>query len=257
MSESRRLAPKWLSVVIGLCFLAVPGLVLVITSVPKFDKFASRTWMEIYDYPAQRGSFGSWRIVRLSDSQHGVITDASGPVDGALFGMALFALGTGIATARFLSVTGGRNLSRLLALLWHGLGITTGVWFLMVAPRPLLFSPLLAIGVFEWLGLFPLALGISKKWFQGRPNSAAWNAWLGAMPGAVVGGIVGVVIDYVRFGGVSFGITGSDPMYHYPTFGWILGILAGGCLTGIGFVIWGWWQVSPWKYEGPQHFLNQ
>lgn len=256
MPESRHLASKWVVLVVGLCF-AVPGLVAVITSVTKYDKFASRTWMEIYDYPAQRRSFGSWRIVRLSDSQHGVITDASDPVATALFFMAVFALGTGIAASPFLGVTGGRNLSLLLALLWHGLGLTTGVWFLQVAPRPLLFSPLLAIGVFEWLGLFPLALGISKEWFQGRPNSAAWNAWLGAMPGAVVGGIVGVVIDYVRFGGARFGISGSDPIYHYPTSGWIVGILAGGCLNGMGLVIWGWGHIQPWKYEGPQHFSNQ
>lgn len=45
MSDSRHFAPKWVALVVGLCF-AVPGLVVVITSVTKFDKFASP------DFPA-------------------------------------------------------------------------------------------------------------------------------------------------------------------------------------------------------------
>lgn len=160
----------------------------------------------------------------------------------ALFCMAVFSLGTGIAASPFLGITGRRNLSMSLSVLWHGLGVATGMWFFKLAPRPLSWTPLLAVGVFEWLGLFPLALGLSKEWFSGRPHSAVWNAWAGAVPGAIVGVLVGLAIDFVRFD-----MLGHNRLNGFAVEGSNVGILAGGFACGVGFFVWGWSQKPPPK----------
>ena len=226
------LASKWTTLIAGLCF-AVAGLLGVVTSILQFDKFAIRQWIE------------------PRPNSPPVTFSGFDPGYTALFCMAVFSLGTGIAASPFLGVTGRRNLSMPLAVLWHGLGIATGAWFLKLAPRPLSLTPMLGIAVFEWLGLFPLALGISKESFGGRPNSAAWNAWAGAIPGAVVGGILGFVIDYVRFG-----LLEHSRMNQFPIEGWIVSILAGGLASGFGFLVWGRRHVPPPKTEGQRQFLN-
>ena len=231
--RTRPLASKWTALVVGLSF-AIPGLLGVVTSIPQFNKFAVRQWIEPRPYSSRSVTFSGFD-----------------PGSTALFCLAVFSVGVGVAASPFLGVIGRRNVSLLLAVLWHGLGIATGVWFLKLAPRPLSLTPLLGIAVFEWLGLFPLALGISKESLGGRSNSAVWNAWAGAVPGAVGGGIVGFVIDYVRFG-----ILGHSRMNGFAIEGWIVGILAGGLVSGLGFFVWGWRHVPPPKTEEQQQILN-
>jgi hypothetical protein len=219
MPESRAVRPKWLPLTVGLLF-AIIGLAGVASSVPQFDKFAIRQWIE------------------PRPSAPAELFSGFDPGYTALFCMAVFTLGVGIAASPFLGLQGRRNLSLALTVLWYALGTVTGAWFLKLAPRPLSFTPLLAIGVFAWLGLFPLALGISKDWHQGRLNSAVWNAWLGAIPGAVVVGIVGFGIDLVRFG-----ILGHDKLNGFAAPGWIVGILAGGFVVAAAFFAWGWFAT--------------
>ncbi|MDA0591048.1 MAG: hypothetical protein O2820_24875 [Planctomycetota bacterium] len=69
----RHLAPKWVALLVGTC-VAIPGLWGVVANVPLFDKFATRTWMEVREGPGYY-SDGSWRFVRLSATQHGYIWD--------------------------------------------------------------------------------------------------------------------------------------------------------------------------------------
>ena len=100
------LASKWTTLIAGLCF-AVAGLLGVVTSIPQFDKFAIRQWIE------------------PRPNSPSVTFSGFDPGYTALFCMAVFSLGTGIAASPFLGVTGRRNLSMSLAVLWHGLGIAT------------------------------------------------------------------------------------------------------------------------------------
>ena len=202
--------------VVGLCF-AVPGLLGVVTSIPQFNKFAVRQWIEPRPYSSRSVTFSGFD-----------------PGSTALFCLAVFSVGAGVAASPFLGVLGRRNVSRLLAVLWHGLGIATGVWFLKLAPRPLSLTPLLGIAVFEWLGLFPLALGISRELFRDRLRSAIWNAWAGAIPGMMLGGIVGAIIDFVRFS-----VLKHSALDGFAVPGWIVGTLLGGLTFGAGFLVYG------------------
>lgn len=237
------LAPKWAAVFVGLCF-AIPGLLGVIANVPYFGKFAVRTWTEVRNYPATNIA-PSWRVVRLSDTQHGFIHDGFEAGGTALFCMAVFVVGTGIAASRFLEQTGRRRLSFLLALPWHVLGITTGAWFVHVAPRPLSYEPLLTVGVFEWLGLIPLALGVSPS---GRWRAEIWNGWGGALVGAILGGLAGAVVDVVRFG-----VLGQHAQHGFAVPGWIIGILSVGVVTGTLFFVYALrWPQRPTARSGVQ-----
>lgn len=213
---------KTLALIVGTVF-AMCGLWAIVDSVPKFEQFAMR--QKIVPTKRQLQS-GRYEVTTVSGF------DAGGT---ALLGAVFLAVGTGVAAGNFLDAEGRRKLSLVLAVLWHALGIATGVWFWKLAPRPIPFSPLLVIGVFEWLGLFPLVLGISKEWLDGRLNSAVWNAWIGAIPGGVLGGIVGAVIDFVRFV-----ILKHSAMNGFATPAWQVGILLGGAAAGIGFFAYGW-----------------
>ncbi|MBC7819652.1 MAG: hypothetical protein IAG10_22450 [Planctomycetaceae bacterium] len=233
-------ASNWLAVIVGLAF-AVPGLWSIAASVPKFDKFASQTWMEVYDYPASyRSGTTRWRVVKLSETQHGIMRDGFDPGQESLFGMVLFALGTGIAASQFLGIDGRRRLALILAVLWHGLGITTAVLYWQLAPRPLTtLTPLLTMGAVEWLGLFPLALGLSKQWHHGRWHEAAWSAWIGAIPGAIVGAVGGFATDLIRLGAVN-----QNAASGFVAPGWIVGLLIGGAISTIGFFVWNFRRTS-------------
>lgn len=229
----RPLAPRWVAFVTGLCF-AIPGLWGVVSSVPKFDKFATRTWMELRNDPGYYED-PSWRIVRLSDSQHGVIHDGFEPGGTALFCMFCFTVGAGVSAFRFLDVTGRQNLWLLLGVAWHGLGIGTLVEFVSLAPRPFYADPLVAIGVYEWTGLFLVALGVRKNWLAGILHEATWNLWGGSALGGVAGAIVGRLIDFVRFD-----ILKESALNGFAVRCGIYGVLVGGVVTGIVFFGWTW-----------------
>ena len=75
------LASKWTTLIAGLCF-AVAGLLGVVTSIPQFDKFAIRQWIE------------------PRPNSPSVTFSGFDPGYTALFCMAVFSLGTGIAASR-------------------------------------------------------------------------------------------------------------------------------------------------------------
>lgn len=196
--------------------LAISGFWLVVDSVPKFQKFAIRQWGEVRTASPSRAT-------PLPDGRYLVTFSGFDAGGTAMFGAVLFALGTGIAASPFLDAEGRRWLSLALALSWHAVGLTTAICFLILAPRPLSFEPLLTIGVFEWLGLLPLALGTSKDWWRGRLKSAIWNVWAGAVPGGLLGGVIGAATDFVRFV-----ILKHSTMNGFAVQAWIVGILIGG-----------------------------
>lgn len=227
----RPLASKWIALFAGLCF-AIPGLLGVLTSVPLYGKFATRTWMEIRSGPGNHAD-PNWRVVRLSDSQHGVIHDGFEPGGTALFSLFCFVAGIGVAAFRFLDAPMRQNLWLLLGMCWHGLGIATLMAYMGLAPRPLNAMPLVAIGVYEWAGVFLIALGVRKAWFAGHLHEAAWNLWAGGALGGVAGAIVGALIDFVRFNLLRESSEGGFAVRF-----WIYGGLLGGVVTGIVFVAW-------------------
>lgn len=228
---TRTLAPRWVALVAGLCF-AIPGFLGVVSSVPMFDKFATRTWMEVRDDPGYYAD-PSWRVVRLSDSQHGVIHDGFEPGGTALFCMFSFTVGTGVCAFRFLDVAGRQNLWLLLGLAWHGLGIGTWECYARLAPRPYDATPFLFIATYEWGGLFLIALGIRKNWFAGHLHEATWNLWAGTAVGGVVGAIVGGLIDFVRFE-----VLQESHRNGFAMECWVYGALAGGVVIGIACFGW-------------------
>lgn len=233
--ESRPLAPKWVALVAGLCF-AIPGFLGVVTSVPMFDKFVTRTWMETCDGPGYYAD-PSWRVVRLSDSQHGIIHDGFEPGGTALFCMFCFTVGAGVSFCRFFDVTGRQNLWLLLGVAWHVLGIGTLVAYVRLAPRPFNTMPLVALGVYEWGGLLLIALGMRKHWFAGRLHEATWNLWGGSALGGIAGAIVGGLIDFVRFDMLK-----ESALNGFAVRCWIYGSLLGGVVTGIAFFAYRWWR---------------
>ncbi len=231
MSETRRLAPKWVALIAGLCF-AIPGLWGVVVNVPLFDKFATRTWMETRDGPGYHAD-PSWRVVRLSDTQHGFIYDGFEPGGTALFCMFCFTVGAGVSACRFLDVTGRQNLWLVLGVAWHVLGIGTLAAYVSLAPRPFNAMPLVAIGVYEWGGLFLIALGMRKRWFAGRLHEAIWNFWGGSALGGIAGAIVGGLIDFVRFDMLK-----ESALNGFAVRCWIYGGLLGGVVMGLAFFGW-------------------
>ncbi|MDA1051411.1 MAG: hypothetical protein O3C40_13145 [Planctomycetota bacterium] len=235
---SRRLAPKWVAVIAGLCF-AIPGFLGVVANVPLFDKLATRTWMETRDGPGYYADSG-YRVVQLSDTQHGIIHNGFEPGETALFCMFFFTVGAGVSAGRFLDVTGRQNLWLLLGTTWHVLGIGTLVAYVHLAPRPFYTMPLVGIGVYEWAGLFLIALGMRKHWFAGRLHEATWNLWVGSALGGVAGAIVGALIDFVRFG-----ILKESALGGFAVLGWIYGGLLGGVVIGMAFVVYHCWKPNP------------
>lgn len=217
---------KALAFVVG-AVMALIGLWVVVDSVPQFEQFAVRQRIT-YGYQPGNG-------MPLPDGRYAHTVSGFQVGATALFGAVLFSLGAGIAASPLFNAEGHRRLSLWLALSWHATGITTGICFLEQAPRPLSFEPLLTISLFEWLGLFPLALGISKDWLNGRLNSAVWSMWFGAIPGMVAVGLLGYVIDLVRFRVLRIPVEGV-----FATPFWMFGIMAGGATAGVGFFVYGW-----------------
>ena len=244
---SRRLAPKWFAVIVGLCFV-IPGLWGVVANVSRFDKFATQTWMERRDGPGYYADSG-YRSVQLSNSQHGIIHNGFEPGETALFCMLFFTVGAGVSTGRFLDVAGRQNLSLLLGTAWHVLGIGTLVAYVHLAPRPFNAMPLVGIGVYEWVGLSLIALGMRKHWFAGRLHEATWNLWIGSALGGVAGAIVGGLIDFVRFAILKESALGGFAVRY-----WIYGSLLGGVMTGIAFFAYGYWRGHSLASEDLQSF---
>ena len=201
MTQSRT-PSRWIALAVGL-LLAGGGLVGLLSSVPRFDEFAHRIRTETRKLtPMERAHFrgpttnpfgGGRRRDASTGKEH---ADIAGFEAGALalFFMFIFSLGAGISTRPFLEAGGRQRLSLALGVAWHGLGIGTCVCYLLLAPRPYDPRPFLAIGIYEWLGMTPLALGVPIAW--GRLRNSVWSLWVGVVPGAVVGGIIGALFDY-------------------------------------------------------------
>ena len=225
MSGHAAISTPWLS---GLLFAGI-GLVGLLTSIPHFAEFAVRarteTREQAYFEPFGGGVFGGG----YSYAGNGkVLVWFSGFESGAdaLFFMCLFSMGVGIGVCPFLAAAGRQNLSLLLAVAWHGLGIGTCVCYILLAPRPYDSRPFLAVGIFEWLGLIPIALGVRKEWRT--LHASVWNLWGGIVPGVIIGGIAGVLIDL----GTNLP---SHEGYMQPFYfsNGVYGSLAGGLATGI------------------------
>jgi hypothetical protein len=115
----------------------------------------------------------------------------------AFFGMLFVGIGTGIAVPNATANAGARRgVTAILALAWHGVGVGTCWSYCVLAPA-LDVWPFLAVTMYAWLGLVPLALAIPNGERTGRLRSAIWYAmgggFLGGVAGAVIGGIVGGV----------------------------------------------------------------
>ena len=233
----RRLAPKWVALLVGTC-VAIPGLWGVVANVPLFDKFATRSWTEVREGPGYY--IDPSRLVRSSDTQHVLRYDGFEPGTTALFCMLCFTVGVGISACRFLEVTGRQNLWLFMGVAWHVLGIVALVAYVRLAPRPFDAWPLIAISVYEWCGLFLIALGTRKHWFAGKLHDAAWNLWVGSGLWGVAGAIVGALIDFVRFG-----ILKESAVGGFAVPGWIYGGLLGGVVFGMAFVVYHCWKPNP------------
>src|SRR2546430_1597097 len=146
MSES---PSKWAALVAGLSFAGI-GLFGLATSLPYYGDFAVRSRTEFRHNPG--------------DPVYAVRFPGFDPGATALFCMVAFSLGVGIAASPFLGNTGRQNTCLLISTLWHALGIGTFACYLNLAPRPLQAWPFVWIGIFETLGLLPLALGL-RRWF--------------------------------------------------------------------------------------------
>lgn len=229
--RARHLAPKWLALFAGLCF-AIPGMCGVVSNVLQFDKFATRTWMETREGPGNYAA-SSVRVVRLSDSQHGIIHNGFESGGTALFCMLCFTAGVGVAACRFLDVAGRKNLWLLLGATWHVLGSGAWVAYVHLAPRPLDAMPLAFIGAYEWAGMLLVALGLRETWFKGRLQEATWNLWFSSGVGGVIGAIVGGVIDFVRFS-----VLKEPTLDGFAVRWWVYGGLLGSGLIGLSSFIW-------------------
>ncbi|MBL7042427.1 MAG: hypothetical protein ISR77_27565 [Pirellulaceae bacterium] len=238
MTQSRTTS-RWIALAVGL-LLAGGGLVGLLSSVAHFDGFAHRIRTETRERahyrPPTSGFFGGGRG---RDSTGKGYVDIAGFEAGAdaLFFMLLLSLGAGISAGPFLEAGGRQRLSLTLGVAWHGLGIGTCVCYLLLAPSPYDPRPFLAIGVYEWLGLIPLALGVPIAW--GRLRNSVWSMWIGVVPGVVVGGIVGVLFDYG-----ALWVGGPPPMVDgRPPFFFKIGTYAGlacGIIAGIALSALSW-----------------
>jgi hypothetical protein len=155
----------------------------------------------------------------------------------ALFSMLVLSVGVGITVGPFLEAGRRQKLALAVGLAWHGVGIGTCVCYLLLAPRPCDPRPFLAIGIYEWLGLIPLALGVPVAW--SRLRNSVWSMCVGVVPGALVGGIIGVLFDYgtLWLGDAPTLIDGRPP------FPFTIGIYAGlacGFLAGIALFVLSW-----------------
>ena len=240
MTQSRT-PSRWVALAVGL-LLVGGGLVGLLSTVPRFGDFEHRIRTETRErayFRSPRGGFfgGGEKYYDASTGKVQVTFAGFDTGADALFFMLMFSLGAGISASPFLEVGGRQKLSLALGVAWHGLGIGTWVCYLLLAPRPYDPRPFLAIGVYEWLGLIPLARGVPIAW--GRLRNSAWSLWCGVVPGAVVGGIVGALFDYgaLMVGGPPPLVDGRAPFLFK------IGIYAGlacGIITGVALFALSW-----------------
>jgi hypothetical protein len=144
-----------------------------------------------------------------------------GPGFQAFMGMLFAGVGTAIAAG---CATKNRNVLRgvaaILALAWHVVGVGACGCYWSIAPK-LDVWPFLAVAVYEWFGLIPLALAIPGAGRAARVRSAVWCAmlggFLGAVVGAVLGGVAGGVGVLVSLA-IGSGVAGTD-WWMYATIG--------------------------------------
>jgi hypothetical protein len=212
---------KWTALGVG-CLIAAIGIPMLVASVSSFDDFAIRARFVLREERVPR---------RLSDAparQHGF-----GYGLAAFLGMGFASLGLTVAAAPFLGATGRRRLAVVLAVCWHGLGAYACWCYVSLAPRPYDTWPFLAVGIYEWFGLIPLAIAVPEAALAGRLRSATWNLWGGSFLGAAFGALVGFVV-----GGVWLFLPHEAGSGHVGYDGWMYGALAGGIAVGAAFFTW-------------------